>query len=570
MSNRIHLLDLIEEAKLEEILQAFTEAVGVASIITDVDGCPITKAYNFTSLCWRFCRSTEEGLSRCYESDKQGGQQSADKKQFVIYECFNAGLLDSACPIIIDDYHIANMLIGQVLEKPIERSVAIEKAKAIGVTDIDGYLEELQRVPLMDREKLTSIARLMELVTRTVSELALHKFLALKRSRRYLHKLVNSVSDCIIATDAMSVITMINDAGAILLGFEKDEILGRPINDLFLDALAIETFQNQIVLGGDESCRFSSTVLDCNSSKLPVHMALSVIRSEDEIEGFVAVIRDISEEKKMEKMKEDLVGMLTHDMSNPIISIQKVLQLLVDQGLGDLNLTQREMLRLAIGTGSQLYGIVNDFLDIYRSENGQFLLKKYRANMESLLMKGIEQVQIFAMEKKIGIQFFPCNNMPILRVDRTRLIRTCVNLLDNAVKYGTEGSDIQIHMKKIYLDNEDIPERIKNRLQRELCYCLVSITDNGPGIHKEHHREVFDKFFTIKSGEGFAGSRKGTGLGLAFCKLVVYAHDGYLWVKSPLSGNDGGRISGCCFSFVIPIGNEQILQPEPPPQRMWY
>lgn len=553
MTKNIHLLDLIAREKLEEILHGFTSATGVASIITDVDGAPITEDFNFTSLCHNFCRSTPEGLTRCYESDKYGGRESAKLQQFVIYECSNAGLLDSASPIIIEGYHIGNVLIGQVLEKPIERSVAIDRAKAIGITDIDGYLRDLKRVPLMDREQLTRIAGLMEVVTRIVSELALQKYFAQRRSRRYLNKLVNSVSDCIIATDANCIITMVNDAGSAMLGFDKDQLLGRSLNSLFLDSQSLEMLQKQTAIGADEHRRLKLTVLGCNNLHLPVQLSFSVIMSQAEVEGFVAVIRDISEEKKMEKMKEDLVGMLTHDMGNPIISIQKVLQLLVDQGLGELNMIQMEMLRLALGTGGQLLGIVNDFLDIYRSENGQFLLKKYSVDMESLLMKSIEQVQLFAMEKKIGISFYPSNTVQKIKVDNNRMFRTCVNLLDNAVKYSPEGGTVNLRLKRIFLEDGHFPIEITDRLQRGQSYCLVTVTDYGPGIPEEFHHEVFDKFFRIKNEEGPAGARKGTGLGLAFCKLVIYAHDGYLWVNSPLSESEGERTKGCRFSFVLPI-----------------
>ncbi|MBM9512634.1 sensor histidine kinase [Desulfogranum marinum] len=554
IQNDIHLLDLISRDKLEEILYHFTQATGVASIITEINGEPITTPQNFTSLCSKFCRSTVEGVKRCHDSDSYGGQESARQRKFVIYKCLNAGLLDSAFPIVIDDMHLANVLMGQVLEKPMEKSVAIQKATEIGVEDIDGYLNELQSVPIVDRDQLKKIAGLMAVVTRTISELALQQYLSYRRSRRYLNKLVNSVSDGIIATDGNFLITKINEAGATMFGIDKLEIVGNSLSSLFIDPTAINAFHTIVDLGEEESARFELTAVDSDLRNFPVQLALSGIKSNSETEGFVAVVRDITEEKKVEKMKEDLVGMLTHDMGNPIISIQKALQILVDQILGELNVTQMEMLRLALGTGNQLLGLVSDFLDIYRSENGQFLLRKELLSMESVLMKSIEQVQLFAMEKKIGISFVPSEELKKFNGDRTRLLRTCVNLIDNAIKYSPESSKIEICIKKVMLNEEEsIPTRILKRLRQDIPYCLVTITDYGAGIPEKYQKDVFDKFFRIKNEDGILKGRKGTGLGLSYCRLVVYAHNGYIWVVSPIKGWDDKHNKGCMFNFVLPL-----------------
>jgi len=108
----LSLLDLVEVERLDEILDKLTIATGVSCIITGVDGGPLAKAHNFTSLCSKYCRSTPEGIKKCCQSDQYGGKVSAQKKEFVIYECFNAGLLDCASPIIVNGYHIASVLLG--------------------------------------------------------------------------------------------------------------------------------------------------------------------------------------------------------------------------------------------------------------------------------------------------------------------------------------------------------------------------------------------------------------------------------------------------------------------------
>jgi len=115
VQKKIHLLDLIEKEVLEEIVRDFTRATSVASVLVDPDGQPITREHNFCGLCRDFCRSTPEGRARCYASDRFGGEEAKKGGKPFIYKCLNAGLMDSATPIIVEGYHVATLVMGQVL-----------------------------------------------------------------------------------------------------------------------------------------------------------------------------------------------------------------------------------------------------------------------------------------------------------------------------------------------------------------------------------------------------------------------------------------------------------------------
>lgn len=555
MNRSINLLDLINKDKLNEILNGFTEATGIASIIAELDGRPITKPHNFTSLCKNYCRSTEQGRRKCYESDSFGGRESARLKQLVIFSCYNAGLLDSAAPIIVEGYHLATILCGQVLEKPLDPEIAVQRARSIGITDIEGYLKELEKIPIMSRYRMEKIARLMEVVTRTVSELAFQKYLLYRRSRRYLNKVINSVPDCIISTNPDSKISMINEAGSVMFGYEEKSLIGQSILSLFSDAASVQAYQKQMKMSLKESCRVELVAINADRNTFPAQVSLSSLDDDDpRNSGYVVVLRDISEEKKLERMKEDLIGMLTHDMGNPILSMQKAMQLMVDEVMGPIVPDQMEVLRLALGTSHQLLGIVTDFLDIYRSENGQFLLRKFVLDLNQILEQSIMQVNFFATDKNIRICFDPSAAQLEFMGDRNRLFRTCVNLLDNAIKYSSENSEIRICTDIISKNEEKttavVGPAVFKRLKKDRQYFMVSIMDQGTGIPKEHQENIFDKFFTIQSNVNHG--RKGTGLGLTFCKLVVTAHKGSIWVKSPLDENIGDNNKGCGFYFILP------------------
>jgi PAS domain S-box-containing protein len=564
MNRSIHLLDVIEREKLDDIINIFTEVTGVASIITEVDGRPITKPFNFTGLCRKYSRSTPKGRRKCYDSDSYGGRETARLKKCLIYECFNAGLLDCGAPIIVEGYHLANIMCGQVLEKPIDKDVAIHRAQSIDIVDIDGYIEELANIPIMGRDRLRSIANLMEMITQTISELALQKFLLQRNSEQYLHKLINSVTDCIISTDADATISMINEAGAQMFGRDTQKFIGQSIHSLLADQKSKRTYQNETDKVRDGYYRGELTAVNNNYQTFPVQVSLSRLNTTEKRDpGYVAVIRDITEEKQMERMKEDLIGMLTHDMQNPVLSIQKAIELLVNESLGDLNAKQMDVLNLSLGTSRQLLGMVTDFLDIYRNENGQFVLRKLSFDFNQIFCEAINQLLFFALEKRVSIKTKLFSPPIAFEVDRNRLLRLFVNLLDNAIKFSPEGGKIEVFCNLLNSDNggdAEVKEKIAGLKKSHHHfsggnYAIISITDQGHGIPEESQKFIFDKFFTSKTRAG--KGRKSLGLGLAFCKLVAEAHGGMIWTKSPLNKNKQRRNQGCRFNLILPVDYER-------------
>lgn len=557
MGQSIHLLDLVGKEKLEAVIRAFTDATGVAAIIAHTDGSPITRPSNFTRFCLQYCRSTEKGRERCHESDRYGGAISARTRKPYIYNCLNAGLIDSAAPVIVEGHHLATVLCGQVLEEPPDQSQALKRAEAIGVEDHEGYLDELARIPIMSRQRLHTVVHLMAVITQTISELALQKYLAHKRSRQYLHRLINSVSDCIFSTNADNVISMINHAGARMFGCEPESLIGESILSLLAGEESRRRYMEQVQSRPNQSWRAELRAVSRRGEEFPVHVTISGINGRGETnEGYVGVIRDISEEKRIERMKRDLIGMLTHDMKNPVLSIQKALQLLLGETLGSLNRPQWQIVSMALAATYDIYGMVSDLLDIYRHENGKFFLYRSQVNLTRILQESLKQVEFFSREKRIHINMESCSEEIILNADLNRLIRACVNLLDNAIKYSPEGGTVRVACTRFRGSDREAVHTILPKTKRDQCqtdrqYVLITISDQGLGIPEEYHERVFDNLFTIHTRH--QTGRKSVGLGLAFCRQVVEAHDGLIWLESPIITDRSGKPKGCRFYVVLPV-----------------
>lgn len=559
MSLKLHLLELIGIEKLDQILQGFTAVTGVASIIADPEGHPITRAHNFTPLCQKYCRSTLEGKKKCCQSDRYGGTESARMATPPIYPCLNAGLLDCAAPVIVGGCHLATVLCGQVLEEPMRQSVAVDRARAIGVTNIEGYLEELGRVPVMSRNRLLDVANLMSVITKTISELALGTYQLHRQSREYLHQVINAVSDCIISTDAQGIVSMVNEAGAAMFGSKSQDLIGQPMEKLFSGRdLGAECPALRMGDWKRES-RHEMTAVRGDSRQFPVQVSVSEIHeSHEDSPDYVAVIRDITEEKRIDRMKEDLIGMVMHDIRNPVLSLQKAMQLLVDETMGPLNANQLEIIRLSLGTSHQLFGMASNLLDIYRNENGQLLLVKSPIDIGQVMTEAISQLEFFAKDKRVSLVFETQGRCLRLFGDQRRLLRVCVNLLDNVVKYSPEEGEVRLSCRRIGSSELTeflavLPAPAAPGLKPDRDHILTSIADQGIGIPREYHTMVFDKFFTVESRA--PSERKGVGLGLAFCKQVIEAHEGQIWVRSPLYNDERGQERGCELSFLLPAGD---------------
>jgi signal transduction histidine kinase len=223
--------------------------------------------------------------------------------------------------------------------------------------------------------------------------------------------------------------------------------------------------------------------------------------------------------------------------------------------LGPLSSAQMEIMQLTLATSHQLFDMTNNLLDIYRNESGKFFLNQSKIDLHQIIQEGISLLRFFAKDKKLTIAFEPTLSPLELNGDQIRLMRACVNLLDNAIRFAPEGSTIQVVSSLVDEDSYrfgpvTIPAAFTEKIQAGQPFILTSVTDQGPGIPEKDKEAIFNKFFTTRiTGET---RRKGVGLGLAFCKLAIEAHQGQIWVNSPVENETTDKRQGCGICFLLP------------------
>ncbi len=226
--------------------------------------------------------------------------------------------------------------------------------------------------------------------------------------------------------------------------------------------------------------------------------------------------------RRSEQLRDDMMRMVVHDLRNPLNVINMSLDLLDMKGQADLNrITDR-----AKRTSRHMFNLINDLLDLGKLESDEFHLDLSLIDFHQLLPSLLDDWRIRATaEEKTLLMQLPAD-LPTLSADLRLLQRVIDNLIGNAFKYTARQATIEVGVT----------------ITDELFQLYVR--DNGMGISPDFQERIFDKFVQVTDSTGKA-AKPGFGLGLTFCKLVVQAHGGRIWVESALQ-------QGSTFFFTIP------------------
>ncbi len=358
-----------------------------------------------------------------------------------------------------------------------------------------------------------------------------------RQAERRYESLFNESADPIIVLDLEGRILDLNQQAVQMLGRPREQLSGADFCDVL--GMARETCQaamQQVREGQRLRMKMSLEMQSPSSEKprtLKTHMAKIDYGGREAIQW---VGHDISEQVALERMREDLTHMIVHDLRNPLGSMMSSLRLIHTAFIEhDETLPMTKLLGIAIRSGQKLYRLIDSLLDLGRLEAGETELKKTLIGPEPLVQEAIEQIQPSALNRGQTLVAQVTPGLPKVPADGDLILRVLTNLLDNAVKFTPKEGLITLSVE---------------RTGEEM---LFAVTDTGPGIPPEYRQRVFDRFARLESAEGPMRTR-GTGLGLAFCKLAVEAHGGRIWVESEVG-------HGATFYFTLPLKGDMESPP---------
>ena len=226
--------------------------------------------------------------------------------------------------------------------------------------------------------------------------------------------------------------------------------------------------------------------------------------------------------KKIDQLKSQFVANVSHEFKSPLTAIKESLSIILDGLMGEVNPDQKEILESGRTNVKRLIRLVTNLLDVSKIELGKMTIKKEKVNISSLIEEALSTYKMEISKKQITLKKDIPQDKWELEADKDMLTEVIINLLNNAIKYTSNGGHISIKLKLT---------------EREARF---EISDTGLGIPSESFDKIFNKFERIT-----AEKQEGTGLGLPIAKDIVELHGGKIWVESELG-------KGSKFIFVIP------------------
>jgi len=355
-------------------------------------------------------------------------------------------------------------------------------------------------------------------------------FQAIADERGQLRALIESSRDGIILTGMDRRILVTNEPALRLLRLSQgvEDWIGRPLRDalILLRRHAPEVVKATIaevrrVEHGDEP-------LGEGHYELPpriIHWSNLPVMAGDKPLGRLIVLRDVTEERSLEKMRDTLTHTMVHDLRNPLSSLYTGIDTLDIDPLYPLSTDQKEIAAMLLHNTLRMLNLVNSILDVTRLESGEMPLARTLVALTELIKDVFEIELPLTLTKKIQLQKELPPDLPLLYVDAGFVQRILQNLIGNAIKFTPENGRITVSARR----EETNPSVIE-----------VAVKDSGGGVPIEIQNRLFQKFVAGRQ----AG--RGSGLGLAFCKLAVEAHGGHIWMESTGS-------TGTTFKFTLPI-----------------
>ncbi|HEX8848595.1 MAG TPA: ATP-binding protein [Gemmatimonadaceae bacterium] len=230
--------------------------------------------------------------------------------------------------------------------------------------------------------------------------------------------------------------------------------------------------------------------------------------------------------RELEKVRDDLMKMIVHDLKSPLTTVLATLEMVTDGDFGPITGEQRRALGDAESKAEDLLALIEDLLEVARLEETTITLQLAPTAPAALISEIVHEWRLRFQQEGVVVRTEIGDDVPVFEADGTLLRRVFANLIQNAITHSARAVELTLSAR---LDGDGI---------------LFTVADNGPGIPKEYQELIFRKFEQVRTPN--APRVRSSGLGLAFCKLAVEAHGGRIWVQS-----EEGR--GSAFHFRLPL-----------------
>lgn len=369
--------------------------------------------------------------------------------------------------------------------------------------------------------------------------LAEQSALAAEKQNRLI---LEAAGDGIWGVDLEGKTTFVNPAAARMVGYDVEELIGEPLHGLVhhslpdgapcpLDYCSMdEGLRDGEVHEADDEFFWRS-----NGTSFPVKYTSTPIRKDGELLGAVLTFNDITEQLRVDRMKNEFISTVSHELRTPLTSVYGSLGLIRGGAVGELPDQAKSMIDIAYNNSDRLVRLINDILDVEKIASGRIDFEWVQLDIAQLVQRSIDANKAYADRYDVTLLLLESPPEKEIYGDVDRLMQVMTNLLSNAAKFSRKNSRIEISVF-------DLGPQVR-----------ISVRDHGAGIPEEFRDRLFDRFTQVDSSD--SRQKGGSGLGLSICKAIVEEHGGKITFDSVVG-------KGTTFSVDLPVNS--LVQPAAP------
>ncbi len=328
-----------------------------------------------------------------------------------------------------------------------------------------------------------------------------------------------SIGDGAIVVDEFGRITKVNPAARRILGYSKQELIGKwfPKKVTMVDATdqplnLIDRPISRAVLTGQPISE-KAYYRHKKGHKIPVAITVSPIVVGGKPIGAVEVFRDISFEEEVDRMKSEFISLASHQLRTPLSAVKTYSHMLIDGYMGEITPAQRDSLATIVSAANRMNELISTLLNITKIESGTIAIRLGSINIDKAVQEVVKELSLQAIGKSIKLSLKVSGEASKnIRTDKLILKEVLTNVMSNAIKYTPEGGSVKTTIK---LRDDDV---------------MISVKDTGWGIPKYSQDQIFSKFF--RAHNIVKRETSGTGLGLYLVKGLIDTIGGKIWFKS--------------------------------------
>jgi two-component system, NtrC family, sensor histidine kinase KinB len=375
-----------------------------------------------------------------------------------------------------------------------------------------------------DPDALLVLAGIGSLAGTTIQHAQL--FERLQAAHKRYRELFDDSVDPIFVTGWDGKIHEANRQAALISGYTSTQLQGMSINELH-DVTQGDGVVNIEKLKAGATMSYEAVLRSCAGTTLPIQVHVRRVVFE-EAESLQWLMRDITERKNLDTLREDMLSMIYHDLRSPLANVVSSLDVLTAMDTGQENELIQSVVTIARRSTDRIQRLISSLLDINRLESGQAIVSQQSVSATILVKEVIETVHPMVESRHQTLTNLLPENLPPVWADVDMIRRVLINLIENASKFTPSEGKIELGAKQA-----------GGLLQ-------MWVQDNGPGIPFSDQERIFYKFTRLKE----KSSPVGLGVGLAFCRLAIEGHGGKIWVESQI--NQGAK-----FIITLPLSKEK-------------